>query len=251
MIQKIFFSFFILLNLLSHGQTEEERNNIVDFINKGSYREAINGATNLIKLYPNSEYTYYSYYLRGYAYNRMDNYYFGTRDLEKCLELNPEYSYALDDLLITYKESEKFDKALTILNRLISIDDQPKYHFDLGSIYYKLNDYESSVSSFTNYLNMGNENQEMKTQALFNRGVSKNALYKKSGCEDIKKSIKDAYIMSRVYPECLVGLGYSSLDFAYDSGCIDSYNLLFYSKGVTKASKTLRKQRKKELRNVN
>ena len=31
MIQKIFFSFFILLNLLSHGQTEEERNNIVDF----------------------------------------------------------------------------------------------------------------------------------------------------------------------------------------------------------------------------
>ena len=151
------------------------------FINKGSYREAINGATNLIKLYPNSEYTYYSYYLRGYAYNRMDNYYFGTRDLEKCLELNPEYSYALDDLLITYKESEKFDKALTILNRLISIDDQPKYHFDLGSIYYKLNDYESSVSSFTNYLNMGNENQEMKTQALFNRGVSKNALYKKSG----------------------------------------------------------------------
>ena len=74
---------------------------------------------------------------------------------------------------------------------------------------------------------------------------------KRVGCEDIKKSIKDAYIMSRVYPECLVGLGYSSLDFAYDSGCIDSYNLLFYSKGVTKASKTLRKQRKKELRNVN
>ena len=242
MIKKLLLSIVIFSSYVTYGQTNEDNEKLYDLSQQKKYNETINESSRLIKVYPNSEYAYFYYFMRGLAYCNLNNNYKGVTDYEKCVELNPAYKDGLLNLYLIYMETENHEKAIPLIKKLIDIDDDPDHHYDLGLAYFNSSDYQNSIKCFTNFLNMGVKDTKQNRLALFLRGRSKNSFEKGSGCEDIKNCLKESFLESSYYPESLVSLGFSALNYANDSGCIDSYLWQMYAKRVKKASKDLYKK---------
>ncbi len=231
----------LFFSIIGLAQTQKDLDKLYELDQKGKYSEVINESTRLIKLYPEGANVYYCYYMRGFSYMESENYYKAEPDLKKCVELNPKWVHGLNDLYVLYFETEEYGKAIPLIKKVINMRDKPIDHHDLGFAYFRTNDFQNSIKSYSNYLNTGVGDDEIyfKRLALYERGKAKNSLQKGRGCDDVSSALQKAYVESKYYPSSLYMLEFKSLDYATKNGCITYRTADIYEKAMRKAYKNV------------
>lgn len=111
------------------------------------YHKAISDLDKAIELKPEF---YTAYNNRGYTYDSLEKYNEAISDYNKAIELNPEYAEAYDNRGYSYDSLEKYDKAAADYDKAIEID--PKYanpYKHYGVLCRKTNDLEKAITFLT------------------------------------------------------------------------------------------------------
>lgn len=117
-------------------------NNAFDaFFNK-KYTKAIELTTETIDEDPNY---YMGYNLRGIAkaYNR--NLEEGLKDIDKALQIAPDYGYARFNKALAFELFGRYEEALTWYNKALEVEDYKWSYYGIASIYGRKGDVENTV----------------------------------------------------------------------------------------------------------
>ncbi|MDO5518056.1 MAG: hypothetical protein Q4F66_10910 [Clostridium sp.] len=134
------------------------------FSNK--YEEAVKKADELISEFP---YNPKGYNIRGIAKSYNGDYDGGLNDIDKSLDICPDYGYALFNKALTYELYGNMDEALKWYNRDLEVEDYEWTYYGIASIYGRKGD----VSNTVKYLKRAIEinplvKDDAKTEADFN-----------------------------------------------------------------------------------
>lgn len=110
------------------------------------YEKSINKSTELISKYPEN---YFGYNIRGIAKAYNGNYEDGMKDIDKSLEINPEYGYARFNKALANELYNNMDEALVWYNKALEVEDYVWSYYGIASIYGRKGD----VSNTMKYLN--------------------------------------------------------------------------------------------------
>lgn len=224
------FLFLLLFTpLVLFSQTEDE---IIEKINSENFMGAISDAKILIEQNPDDAYVYY---LRGFSYRNIKNFFNAKKDYLKAFELGYSYEGAYKDLASIYFDEEDYSNAVVYYEKQLEKlgGDDIFAHYNIGISYYNASKFRSAIEYFTNVISI-NSDEEAVADAYDFRGKSKNNLEGQSGCSDIIKSINlhlDALLQKKRW-------GYSaSIDYVYNSYCTDKRMYNFYFREWKKRSK--------------
>lgn len=101
--------------------------------------------------------------------------FYGNRDfnnaismLELALEKDAEFIEALGLMGDIYSTVKEYEKAKPYYEKIVETDAEafPKAHYYLGTIYYKLGEYEAAESNMKSFLNYGNTIPTMRERAI-------------------------------------------------------------------------------------
>lgn len=111
------------------------------FFNK-EYSKAIELTTEIIEKEPNY---YMAYNLRGIAkaYNKnLDD---GIKDIDKALQIAPDYGYARFNKALAFELFGHYEEALTWYNKALEVEDYKWSYYGISSIYGRRGDVENTV----------------------------------------------------------------------------------------------------------
>lgn len=124
---------------------EEEKNlynDAFETFHSFNYSLAIEKANILLDKYPNSE---LGYNIRGIAKAYNGDFQGGMEDIDKALEINPSYDYALFNKALNYELYGQFDNALEWYNKALEVTQYEWSYYGIASIYGRRGDVENTV----------------------------------------------------------------------------------------------------------
>lgn len=158
-------------NLYSEKE-ESLYNDAYNLFFSNKYEEAVKKADELVDEFPNNP---KGYNIRGIAKSYNGDYDGGLKDIDKSLEIQPDYGYALFNKALTYELYGNMDEALKWYNRDLEVEDYEWTYYGIASIYGRKGDISNTVT----YLKRAIEinplvKDDAKTEADFNpvRGSS-------------------------------------------------------------------------------
>lgn len=137
--------------------TEEDNlyNEAYSLFFQGSYLESINKANEILEKYPES---FKAYNIRGIAEAFNVSFDEGMKDIDKALEINPDFGYARYNKAFVYELYDRFDEALVWYDKALEIEDYMWSYYGKASIYGRRGDAEKTVE----YLNKAIEVEDAK-----------------------------------------------------------------------------------------
>lgn len=127
--------------------SEEEENLYNDTLNtfyQENYSSAIEKASDIIAKFPDS---YKAYNIRGFAKAFSVSFEDGMKDIEKGLEIKPDYGYARYAKAFNYELYDKFDEALDWYDKSLAIEDYVWTYYGKASIYGRRGDVAGTVAN--------------------------------------------------------------------------------------------------------
>lgn len=133
-----------------HAQPNSEEENLYkeayDIFFQGNYQGAVDKADIIISKYPES---YKAYNIRGIAKSFAGNFDDGMNDIDKALEINPDYGYGRYNKALSYELYGYYNEALIWYDKALEIEDYMWSYYGIASIYGRRGD----VSNTVKYLN--------------------------------------------------------------------------------------------------
>jgi tetratricopeptide (TPR) repeat protein len=135
--------------------------------NKGDYAIAIVDLDKAIELTPDYAMAYSN---RSVAYSGLGKYDKAIADLNKAIELNPYYAIAYFNRGIIYGRLGKYDEAIADLNKAIDLNtnNAMAYYFNRGIIYGRLGKYDEAIADFNKAIKLNTNYAD----AYINRGAT-------------------------------------------------------------------------------
>lgn len=125
------------------SEKEEELYKVVyDLFFENKYDEAIEKSNLLINEFPKS---YKGYNIRGIAKAYNGNYEEGMKDIDKALDIQPKYGYALFNKALTYELYEKLDEAIEFYNKALEVEKYVWSYYGIASCYGRRGDVENTI----------------------------------------------------------------------------------------------------------
>lgn len=134
---------------LIQEQVEEEDNLYSDAYNTfftGNYSGTIAKADAIIAKYPES---FKGYNIRGIAKAFAGSFENGMKDIDKALEINPDFGYARYNKALNYELYGHYDEALKWYDKALEVEDYMWSYYGIASIYGRRGDAANTVK----YLN--------------------------------------------------------------------------------------------------
>ncbi len=151
----------------------------------GNYRQAIEDLNRAIEIKPDYEQAYNS---RGVAYNGIGNYRQAIEDLNRAIEIKPDYEQAYNSRGVAYNTLGNYRQAIVDLNRAIEIKPNSADAYNNRGIAYKsLGNYNQAINDYGRAI----EIKPNSADAYNNRGNAYNGLGNyKQAIEDYGKAIE-------------------------------------------------------------
>lgn len=146
-------------------QEEKKYDEIRNDFSQGNYEIAINKANELINEFPDS---YKGYTIRGIAKAYAGNFSDGMNDIDKALEIKPDYGYALYNKALNYELYDKFDEALEWYDKALQQEEYMWSYYGKASIYGRRGDVTKTVTNLKKALEIANKEGQydgMKSEA--------------------------------------------------------------------------------------
>jgi tetratricopeptide (TPR) repeat protein len=157
-------SFILLFTIFTVNTVETKAQSASDYIKLGMKSEKsvdrINYFSKAIKADPSSASAYYH---RGSEYFDIGNYLNTIKDLSIALKFQYSDSIKIYRMRnIAFMQMGEYDNALKDINKVIeNVSYARPYYKDRGRIYLTLEQYDSALIDFQNYINSGLETKEM------------------------------------------------------------------------------------------
>lgn len=124
-----------------------------------------------------------TYYNRGLAYARSNQYEESIEDFNKALGLNPKYAGAYNNRGNAYHGLKQYEKAIEDYNRAVELNQNLTVtYYNRGNAYYELNNYKKAIKDFNKALELNPKD----AGAYANRGITRLQTN-----EDLDKAIGD------------------------------------------------------------
>ena len=133
------------------------------FSNK--YKESIDVSNELIDKFPES---YRGYNIRGIAKAFNGSFDEGMNDINKSLEIKPDYGYGLFNKALNYELYNKLDDALEWYDKALSVEEYMWSYYGKASIYGRRGDAENTVKYLKKAIEVAakeNNDQALKDDA--------------------------------------------------------------------------------------
>lgn len=141
----------------------EEARNI--FFNVGDYEKTIEKANEIITEFPSS---YKAYSIRGIAKAYNGNFQEGMNDIDKALQINPNFGYARFNKALNYELYWQLDDALEWYNKSLEVEEYVWSYYGIASIYGRKGDVENTVKYLSRAIDMEEAvKEEAKNEADF------------------------------------------------------------------------------------
>lgn len=112
------------------------------FFSESNYNKTIEKANILLKEFSSS---YKGYNIRGIAKAYSGNFEDGMRDIDKALEIKPDYGYARFNKALNYELYRKFEESLMWYDKALEVEDYVWSYYGKASIYGRRGDVENTV----------------------------------------------------------------------------------------------------------
>jgi tetratricopeptide (TPR) repeat protein len=99
-----------------------------------------------------------TYNNRGYAHYLMGNHDRAIHDLQKALQVLPNYGLALRNLAVVYRDIDKLDLALTNFDLSLKSDPHPNTYTDRGILYAKQDNLDKAIEDFKRSIALNPQN---------------------------------------------------------------------------------------------
>lgn len=107
-----------------------------------NYKGAIEKADKLLEEFPNSA---LGYNIRGIAKGYDGNFEDGMKDIDKALQIDPNYGYALFNKALNYELHNKLDDALIWYDKALDVEEYVWSYYGIASIYGRRGDVDNVV----------------------------------------------------------------------------------------------------------
>jgi len=159
------------VDTVSARKPDEYYNRGKDYANRGNFTEAISDLNKVIELSPNFA---YSYIIRGYVYDKQGNLTQALTDYNKGIELDPNFAEAYLSRGLIYEAQGNMIQELADLNKGIELDSQNADAYSYrGFFYYRQGNLIQALTD----INKAIELNPNLAGAYFNRG----SLYNQQG----------------------------------------------------------------------
>ena len=122
------------------------------------YTNAISKANDLISKFPNNA---MGYNIEGIAKAYNGDYYGGLNDINKSLEIDPNYGYARFNKALTYELYENMDEALKWYNNALEIEEYVWSYYGISSIYGRRGDINNTMIYLNKAIQMDDSVKEV------------------------------------------------------------------------------------------
>ena len=152
-------------NLYSEKE-EELYNEAYNLFFSNKYEEAIKKADILVGEFPQNA---KGYNIRGIAKAYNGDYDGGIKDIDKSLQISPNYGYALFNKGLTYELYGNMKEALKWYNKDLEIEEYEWTYYGIASIYGRKGDVDNTVKYLKKAIEINPEvKEEAKTEKDFN-----------------------------------------------------------------------------------
>lgn len=152
-------------NLYSEKE-EELYNEAYNLFFSNKYEEAIKKADILVGEFPQNA---KGYNIRGIAKAYNGDYDGGIKDIDKSLQISPNYGYALFNKGLTYELYGNMEEALKWYNKDLEIEEYEWTYYGIASIYGRKGDVDNTVKYLKKAIEINPEvKEEAKTEKDFN-----------------------------------------------------------------------------------
>ncbi|NFN18010.1 hypothetical protein FDB52_03735 [Clostridium botulinum] len=132
----------------------------------GEYDKSIEKSNEIISEFPSSA---KGYSIRGIAKSYNESFESGMKDIDKALELEPKYGYAVFNKALTYELYGKLDEALLWYNKNLEIENYIWTYYGIASIYGRRGDVQNTVKYLSKAIELDEVvKKEAKDEADFN-----------------------------------------------------------------------------------
>lgn len=138
---------------------EELYSKVFETFHSGEYAKAIDGAEAIISKYPNS---YKGYNIRGIAKAYNGNFEEGMKDIDKALQIKPDYGYALFNKALNYELNGYYDEAIRWYDEALKVEQYLWSYYGKASIYGRKGDISNVVDNLNKALALTKDSQERK-----------------------------------------------------------------------------------------
>ncbi|MCS6130720.1 hypothetical protein DWV13_03465 [Clostridium botulinum] len=130
------------------------------------YDKSIEKSNEIISEFPSSA---KGYNIRGIAKSYNESFESGMKDIDKALELEPKYGYAVFNKALTYELYGKLDEALLWYNKNLEIENYIWTYYGIASIYGRRGDVQNTVKYLSKAIELDEVvKKEAKDEADFN-----------------------------------------------------------------------------------
>ncbi|WP_258049762.1 tetratricopeptide repeat protein [Clostridium weizhouense] len=130
------------------------------------YEKAISKANELIEVFPSNA---KGYNIRGIAKSYNGDFEEGMKDIDKALELDPQYGYAMFNKALTYELYGKLDDALVWYNKNLEVEKYVWTYYGIASIYGRRGDIQNTVTYLKKAIDIDESvKKEARDEADFN-----------------------------------------------------------------------------------
>lgn len=112
----------------------------------GDYQGAISKADQIINEFPNS---YKAYDIRGIAKAYNGSFDDGMADIDKALDINPDYGYARFNKALNYELYAHYEEALAWYDKALEVEQYLWSYYGKASIYGRYGDVTNSVANLS------------------------------------------------------------------------------------------------------
>lgn len=148
------------------GKEEELYTEAYNLFFSNKYEEAIKKADILVEKCPQNP---KGYNIRGIAKAYNGDYEGGIKDIDKSLQISPNYGYALFNKGLTYELYGNMEEALKWYNRDLEIEEYEWTYYGIASIYGRKGDVDNTVKYLKKAIEINPEvKEEAKTEKDFN-----------------------------------------------------------------------------------
>ena len=130
------------IELPTNPEEESMYNEAFNTFFAGDYNKAIALADNIISKYPDS---YKAYSIRGLAKGFVLGFDEAMKDIDKSLEINPNYWYSRYNKAFTYELYDKFNEALEWYDKSLELKEYKWSYYGKASIYGRWGDVTNTV----------------------------------------------------------------------------------------------------------
>ncbi|NFO88552.1 hypothetical protein FDC58_17370 [Clostridium botulinum] len=132
----------------------------------GEYDKSIEKSHEIISEFPSSA---KGYNIRGIAKSYNESFEAGMKDIDKALEIEPQYGYAVFNKALTYELYGKLDEALLWYNKNLEIENYIWTYYGIASIYGRRGDVQNTVKYLSKAIEIDEVvKKEARDEADFN-----------------------------------------------------------------------------------